>query len=130
MKKAEIQRFKRILEVLLAEMQDHRPPRDEIAVQHASDDIDRIQQAAERDLAIRRMESTFNRMQDISLALERIEDGTYGTCLRCEGDIGPARLRAVPWAGYCIRCQDFADRTHKTPAGERPELSPQTRLVA
>ena len=84
-------------------MQEHSQPFDEIAVEDASDAMDRIQQAYERDLTIRRMESAFSRMQDISLALERIEGGTYGACLRCEDDISPERFHAIPWAGYCIR---------------------------
>jgi DnaK suppressor protein len=38
-------------------------------------------------------------------------DGSYGTCLHCEEEISPKRLDAVPWAAYCIRCQEIADRS-------------------
>jgi RNA polymerase-binding transcription factor DksA len=37
-------------------------------------------------------------------ALDRIEDGTYGECVRCGGDIAPARLEARPEAALCIDC--------------------------
>jgi RNA polymerase-binding transcription factor DksA len=38
----------------------------------------------------------------IEAALRRIDDGTYGTCQICGGDIGEDRLRALPWAALCI----------------------------
>lgn len=42
----------------------------------------------------------------IRLALERLNDGSYGECLMCGEAIGPKRLEAVPWTPYCIRCQE------------------------
>lgn len=42
-------------------------------------------------------------------ALQRIEDGTYGTCRVCSGDVGRARLEAVPTATQCIACKSKAD---------------------
>jgi DnaK suppressor protein len=41
-------------------------------------------------------------------ALDRLEAGDYGICLACEEAIAPKRLLAVPWARYCIKCQDTA----------------------
>lgn len=40
----------------------------------------------------------------VKRALGRIEDGTYGECVRCGGDIAPARLEASPEASLCINC--------------------------
>ena len=42
----------------------------------------------------------------IRLALGRLNDGTYGECLMCGDEISRKRLEAVPWAPYCIRCQE------------------------
>lgn len=42
-------------------------------------------------------------------ALARIEDGTYGECVRCGGDISPARLEARPEAALCIDCARAAE---------------------
>jgi RNA polymerase-binding transcription factor DksA len=39
---------------------------------------------------------------EIEAALRRIDDGTYGTCLMCGGEIPEPRLRAIPWARLCI----------------------------
>ncbi|HET9023410.1 MAG TPA: TraR/DksA family transcriptional regulator [Burkholderiaceae bacterium] len=46
-----------------------------------------------------------NELRAIDAALARIEDGTYGRCTRCGGEIGEARLRANPSAERCIACQ-------------------------
>ena len=40
----------------------------------------------------------------VDRALERIVAGTYGECVRCGGQIGPARLEARPEAALCIDC--------------------------
>lgn len=43
-------------------------------------------------------------LAEIDEALARIEDGTFGSCLRCGGAIGRHRLRALPEARYCVSC--------------------------
>ncbi|MEL7062011.1 MAG: TraR/DksA family transcriptional regulator [Acidobacteriota bacterium] len=43
----------------------------------------------------------------IDAALLRMEQGTYGVCQNCGQLIGVERLRAVPWAQYCIECQEL-----------------------
>lgn len=40
----------------------------------------------------------------VKRALARIEDGTYGTCVRCGTEISEARLAARPEAALCIHC--------------------------
>lgn len=43
-------------------------------------------------------------------ALKSIDEGTYGTCDECGETIEDKRLKAVPWAVYCLSCQELADR--------------------
>ncbi len=43
-------------------------------------------------------------------ALERIEDDEYGLCQNCEEEINPKRLAAVPWARYCLDCQQLLEQ--------------------
>jgi DnaK suppressor protein len=117
MELADLERSKGILLALLQEAERPLRRREEIAVDNPPDTIDRVQNAAERELAIRQIESSFNRVQSIRLSLERIDDRTYGTCIRCEGDIGTKRLNAVPWTSYCVTCQDIADRENKEHEG-------------
>jgi RNA polymerase-binding protein DksA len=49
-------------------------------------------------------------LRQIQRALQRIEDGTYGSCARCGEDINPDRLAALPEATECIRCASAAER--------------------
>jgi DnaK suppressor protein len=46
----------------------------------------------------------------IDVALRRIEDGSYGTCVKCGGPIGAERLDARPWATLCIDDQRREER--------------------
>ncbi|MDQ2655693.1 MAG: TraR/DksA family transcriptional regulator [Chloroflexota bacterium] len=50
-------------------------------------------------------------------ALERMEGGTYGKCLRCGKDIPIDRLRAIPYAEYDVVCQEIIDREQAVRAG-------------
>ena len=43
-------------------------------------------------------------LAEIKAALQRIEDGTYGTCANCGKEIAVGRLEAHPWASLCIDC--------------------------
>jgi DnaK suppressor protein len=46
----------------------------------------------------------------INEALERIEDEEYGSCQNCEKEINPKRLDAIPWARYCLNCQELVEQ--------------------
>lgn len=46
----------------------------------------------------------------IDEALRRIDDDEYGICLNCEKPINPKRLAAIPWARYCIECQELVEQ--------------------
>jgi len=45
-------------------------------------------------------------LREISDALHRIDSEIYGICMECEEPISPKRLEAVPWARYCVKCQE------------------------
>lgn len=45
-------------------------------------------------------------IRDIQQAMLRIDRGEYGTCAKCGGEIGLARLKALPTATRCIACAD------------------------
>lgn len=49
-------------------------------------------------------------LTEIEAALERLEDEEYGNCTNCGEPISPKRLEAIPWARYCIKCQDLHER--------------------
>ena len=49
-------------------------------------------------------------VERIDEALRKIDEGSYGTCDRCNGPINPERLRAIPYATLCIECQGIIER--------------------
>ena len=66
--------------------------------------------------------ATFSRELDLSLednvrsllvqvdrAIKRIDEGTYGKCVRCGDDIAEARLEAMPTAELCISCKEWEE---------------------
>jgi DnaK suppressor protein len=109
MQRSALKHFEQVLHAILDGTEDALLKRDDIAVENAPDALDCIQRATERDLAICRIESDFGRLQSVRTALQRIAEGTYGICFRCECEIAEKRLKAVPWASYCLECQDSAD---------------------
>ena len=46
----------------------------------------------------------------IDESLARVESGDYGECVNCGEAILEKRLNAVPWARYCLRCQDMKEK--------------------
>jgi DnaK suppressor protein len=76
----------------------------------SADQMDEVQYASERDLAIRNVDRDSTLLRGVKAALGRIHDGSFGTCIECESAISPKRLKAVPWAPRCIQCQAAADQ--------------------
>ena len=46
----------------------------------------------------------------IDEALLRVDDDEYGLCQNCEQTINPKRLAAIPWARYCLNCQELVEQ--------------------
>jgi DnaK suppressor protein len=110
MTKTETNKFRQVLEAKHSELAGILRRRDEIAIEKSPDAIDEVTRAAERELAIRNLDRESNLLRNVRSALRRIEEGTYGICARCEEEISPKRLNAVPWAQFCISCQEAVDR--------------------
>lgn len=113
MTKTELNQYKSILEQKQEELEHIVRNRDAITIEKSADALDEVQHASERELAIRNLDRESNLLRQVRLALRRIDDESYGVCLHCEEDISPKRLHAVPWAAYCIQCQEQADRNHQ-----------------
>ena len=71
-----------------------------------SDEGDLSQQHHEEWIFLNRNTIDMKLLREISDALQRIEQGTYGVCLECDEPISVKRLEAVPWARYCVACQE------------------------
>jgi DnaK suppressor protein len=111
MTKSDMNRIRKILEARQSELAKVLRNREGIAIEKSPDALDEVQHASERELAIRNLDRESHLLRNVRGALGRMADGSYGICLHCEEEISPKRLNAVPWAAYCIRCQEIADRS-------------------
>lgn len=71
-----------------------------------SDEGDLSQQHHEEWIFLNRNTIDMKLLREIADALHRIDQETYGICLECEEPISTKRLDAVPWARYCVACQE------------------------
>jgi DnaK suppressor protein len=71
-----------------------------------SDEGDLSQQHHEEWIFLNRNSIDMKLLREISGALHRIDGGAYGICMECEQPISSKRLDAVPWARYCVSCQE------------------------
>jgi RNA polymerase-binding transcription factor len=109
MTKNELNRFRGILTVKVAELERLTRHREGIKVERSADQLEEVQAASERALAVCNLDREFNQLRNAHAALRRIEEGSFGRCHECDEDIHPKRLAAVPWATYCVRCQEALD---------------------
>jgi len=75
-----------------------------------ADEVDGILANETREISFATRERLVARVNRLSAALDRLNGGEYGVCVECAERISPARLRAVPEAQTCIRCQDGIER--------------------
>ena len=122
MTKTELEKFKKILEAKQDELEQVVRKRDGITIEKSADALDEVQHASERELAIRNLDRESNLLRNVRSALRRLEDGTFGICLHCEEEISPKRVAAVPWAPFCIQCQELADRRRTESSEELEDL--------
>jgi DnaK suppressor protein len=76
----------------------------------APDIADRATSAFQREFSFSLSENEGKMLRMIDEALARLDSGHFGTCIHCEQPIEKQRLQAVPWARYCIACQELQDR--------------------
>ncbi len=79
------------------------------------DNISKLGRVAEEDQALNTHEEFLNvrlnrldwqRLKQVEAALDRLKAGDYGMCEHCEEPIPVKRLQAIPWAKYCVPCQE------------------------
>lgn len=75
---------------------------------------DQAQMSHDEFISLSRNKQDYQALLLVNEALDRISAGDYGTCQRCEEPISPRRLEVLPWAKYCVRCQErIAARTQE-----------------
>ncbi len=69
------------------------------------DEADQASHSVERELMFELSDNERTMLDQIEAALRRMEKGSYGVCESCRKPIAPARIKALPFARYCISCQ-------------------------
>lgn len=83
--------------------------------QRASDEgsediVDRANSAYNREFMFSLSGTERDTLFQIEEALQKLDEGSYGTCSNCSEEIPLARVKAVPWAKYCIACQELDEK--------------------
>ena len=99
----ELNRFRAILTAKVAELERFTRHREGITVERSADQLEEIQAASQRALAVSNLDREFNQLRNALAALRRTQEGSFGICQECDDEIALKRLAAVPWAQFCIR---------------------------
>ncbi len=104
---SELKKYRQILERKRDELLATIPARTP-ATEPGSKSGDWIDQSSQENdvhvqLALKQTDTKL--LRAIEQAIYRLDQGTYGVCMDCEGEIAQARLDAVPWTRVCIDCK-------------------------
>lgn len=107
---AELEEYRRVLRDKEEEV------RQRLSAAHAAEVVQRpdepldfgdwCQKSHEEWLFLNRNRLEIALLRDIQQALHRLDQGSFGICQECNQPISPRRLDAVPWATFCMPCQE------------------------
>ena len=92
----------------------------EAGVQDIGDILDSVSEERTRELDMILTDREKRKLHQINDAIDRIEEGTYGQCEECGVKIPKARLKVLPFAKYCVECQEKMEREERY-TREEPE---------
>jgi DnaK suppressor protein len=111
MNRKSIDRFKKALQVRHHELQLSavQAQQNLHIAQHdyGKDEGDRANTSLAREIDLAQKSRDRALLALVDAALKRISEGTFGDCLNCGQEINPKRLEAIPWARYCLTCQEL-----------------------
>jgi DnaK suppressor protein len=83
------------------------------AAQDIGDILDSVSEERTRELDLILTDREKRKLAQIVDAIDRIEENTYGLCEECGVKIPKARLKVLPFAIYCVECQEKNEREEK-----------------
>jgi DnaK suppressor protein len=111
MTKAELKRFRVLLEAKRHEVRNDIHSRvGGLQLDRGGDRMDEVRNMAERNATVEDAVRMSRLLEQVEDALERMDSGTFGVCLACGEKLPRKRLELVPWAAYCVSCQDLSER--------------------
>ena len=97
-------------ETLVSQVAEAEMSSRERDLEATQDPADMAANAYTKELLISMSDNDRRLLGLIDEALARVESGDYGECVNCAEPIQEKRLNAVPWARYCLRCQDMKEQ--------------------
>jgi len=116
-RKLDVKKYKQLLEderdrlrTELKRIEDRAAGRDRLHAQTAGQDFDEpggdaASETVERAQSMAVGASLRELLEQVTSALEKVENGTYGVCDECGKNITKKRLEALPWATLCKECR-------------------------
>jgi DnaK suppressor protein len=83
----------------------------ELREQSSGDVVDFAQDSTHDEISSQLAEVESRELASVEAALDKMRNGSYGMCEGCGGDIPLVRLQALPYATYCIGCQQELEKT-------------------
>ena len=122
MKEADVTEYRMLLMAKREEIACKLPRREDLWIVQSNEQTEAVQLASQREFAARTLEREARRLVQVGAALKRIDDDEFGICLECAEPITPKRLAALPWAEYCLSCQEIRD-AEEAPNTLEPQLA-------
>jgi DnaK suppressor protein len=113
----------RAREEALARVRVLRKEEQDDAVELPADDLDVARSLEDIETDAGLIERYEYQLKAIDAALSRLERGRYGICEKCKEEIPIERLKAVPFAAYCIDCQKKRNERRRPGEGDVDEPS-------
>jgi DnaK suppressor protein len=111
MTRHEVETFRVVLKAKEATMTQIFRNREGITIEKSADELDEVDQACGRDIAVHNLDRESQALRHVRRALRRIDEGDFGECANCGEEISRKRLGALPWAALCLRCQEGVERS-------------------
>jgi DnaK suppressor protein len=86
---------------------------DNLKEREVRDEGESAEAEAQEDIEFALMEMKAETLNKIMFALQRLEQGSYGSCLECDEDIPESRLRALPFAVRCRSCEEGCEAAQR-----------------
>ena len=103
--------------VALARVHEYRAAQEHEATPPPVDELDAARALADVETHASLIERAEERLRAIDFALDLLEQGRYGTCDKCGEEIPMERLKAVPFAAYCVDCQKKRNQARRVGEG-------------
>jgi DnaK suppressor protein len=110
----QVEHFKQLLQTRIADLNSMLAAADQETRASAARHADPADQAAaeyERQAVLHKSNTAREIVRALNQALERLRQGNFGECAAYGGDIEAKRLEVIPWARYCVTCQEAREHS-------------------